>query len=127
YAIILPGLPRVVGIFILRQFFREVPQEMEDAARIDGATDFQVFRLIMVPLAAPAVITLAVITALYSWNNFLWPLIITNSPGSMTVPVAVAYLAGDNIAVLSHTVILAAAFFTAFPMILLFIFGQRWI
>jgi len=127
YAVILPGLPRVVGIFILRQFFRELPKEMEEAARMDGATDFEVFRLIMVPLAAPAIITLSVITALYSWNNFLWPLIITNSPASMTVPVAVSYLSADTSAILNYTVILAAAFFTSLPMIILFIFGQRWI
>jgi multiple sugar transport system permease protein len=127
YAVILPGLPRVVGIFILRQFFRELPKEMEEAARMDGATDFEVFRLIMVPLAAPAIITLSVITALYSWNNFLWPLIITNSPASMTVPVAVSYLSADTSAILNYTVILAAAFFTSLPMIILFVFGQRWI
>jgi multiple sugar transport system permease protein len=127
YAVILPGLPRVIGIFILRQFFRELPKEMEEAARMDGATDFQVFRLIMVPLAAPAIITLTVLTALYSWNNFLWPLIITNSPASMTVPVAVAYLSADTAAIINYTVILAAAFFTSLPMILLFLFGQRWI
>ncbi|HEY4201138.1 MAG TPA: carbohydrate ABC transporter permease [Devosiaceae bacterium] len=127
YAVILPGLPRVVGIFILRQFFRELPREMEEAARMDGATDFEVFRLIMVPLAAPAIITLSVITALYSWNNFLWPLVITNSPTSMTVPVTVAYLSADTSAVLNYTVILAAAFFTSLPMIILFLFGQRWI
>lgn len=127
YAVILPGLPRVVGIFILRQFFQQLPREMEEAARMDGATDFQVFRLIMVPLAAPAVITVAVLSALYSWNNFLWPLIITNSPASMTVPVAVSYLAADAAAIITYTVILAAAFFTSLPMIILFLFGQRWI
>lgn len=127
YAVILPGLPRVVGIFILRQFFQQLPREMEEAARMDGATDFQVFRLIMVPLAAPAIITLSVLTALYSWNNFLWPLIITNSPASMTVPVAVSYLSADTAAIINYTVILAAAFFTSLPMIILFLFGQRWI
>ena len=127
YAVILPGLPRVVGIFILRQFFMQLPREMEEAARMDGATDFQVFRLIMVPLAAPAIITLSVLTALYSWNNFLWPLIVTNSPASMTVPVAVSYLSASDAAILNYTVILAAAFFTSLPMIILFLFGQRWI
>lgn len=127
YAVILPGLPRVVGIFILRQFFQQLPNEMEEAARMDGATDFQVFYLIMVPLAAPAIITLSVLTALYSWNNFLWPLIITNSPASMTVPVAVSYLSADTAAIINYTVILAAAFFTSLPMIILFLFGQRWI
>ncbi|MHA6691366.1 carbohydrate ABC transporter permease [Devosia sp. A449] len=127
YAVILPGLPRVVGIFILRQFFQQLPREMDEAARMDGATDFQVFRLIMVPLAAPAIITVSVLSALYSWNNFLWPLIITNSPASMTVPVAVSYLSASDAAIINYTVILAAAFFTSLPMIILFLFGQRWI
>ncbi|QQA42705.1 carbohydrate ABC transporter permease [Pelagovum pacificum] len=125
--VILPGLARVIGIFILRQFFRQVPKELEEAARMDGATNFQVFLRIMVPLAAPAITTVAIITALYSWNNFLWPLVITNTPGSMTVPVAVSYLSADTSAVLNYTVILAAAFFTSLPMIILFLFGQRWI
>lgn len=125
--VILPGLARVIGIFILRQFFREVPHEMEEAARMDGATDFQIFWRIMIPLAAPAISTVAVITALYSWNNFLWPLVITNTPSSMTVPVAISYLSANTSVVLNYTVILAAAFFTSLPMILLFLFGQRWI
>jgi multiple sugar transport system permease protein len=94
---------------------------------MDGATEFQTFRTIMMPLAAPAITTVTVLTALYSWNNFLWPLIITNSPASMTVPVAVAYLSAADAGIINYTVILAAAFFTSLPMILLFLFGQRWI
>ncbi|GLQ56882.1 carbohydrate ABC transporter permease [Devosia nitrariae] len=125
--VILPGLPRVIGIFILRQFFLEIPREMEEAARMDGATDFQIFTRIMVPLAWPSIMTVAVITALYSWNNFLWPLIVTNSPEAMPVPVVIAYLSADTTAVLNYTVILAAAFVTSLPMILLFMLGQRWI
>jgi multiple sugar transport system permease protein len=125
--VILPGLARVIGIFILRQFFMQLPREMEEAARLDGASEFQVFFRVMVPLASPAITTVAIITALYSWNNFLWPLIVTNSPGSMPVPVAVAYLSADSQNLLNYAVILAAAFFTSLPMIVLFIFGQRWI
>jgi multiple sugar transport system permease protein len=125
--VILPGLPRVIGLFILRQFFMEVPKEMEDAARMDGATDFQVFTRIMIPLAMPSIITITVISALYSWNNFLWPLIVTNTPSAMPVPVVIAYMSADTSAVLNYTVILAAAFVTSLPMILLFLLGQRWI
>jgi multiple sugar transport system permease protein len=125
--VVLPGLARVIGIFILRQFFQQLPPEMEEAARLDGASDFQIFTKIMVPLASPAIVTIAVITALYSWNNLLWPLIVTNTPDAMPVPVAVAYLSADSSALLNYTVILAAAFFTSLPMIVLFIFGQRWI
>jgi multiple sugar transport system permease protein len=125
--VILPGLARVIGIFILRQFFMQLPHELDEAARLDGASDFQIFTRIMVPLAAPAIITVTVITALYSWNNLLWPLIVTNTPDAMPVPVAVAYLSADSSAVLNYTVILAAAFVTSLPMIILFIFGQRFI
>ena len=125
--VILPGLPRVIGLFILRQFFMEVPKEMEDAAKMDGATDFQVFTRIMIPLAMPSIITITVISALYSWNNFLWPLIVTNTPSAMPVPVVIAYMSADTSAVLNYTVLLAAAFVTSLPMILLFLLGQRWI
>lgn len=125
--VILPGLPRVIGVFILRQFFMQVPRELEEAARIDGATSFQIFSRIMVPLAMPSIITVAVISAIYSWNNFLWPLIVTNTPDAMPVPVVIAYLSADTSAVLNYTVILAAAFITSLPMILLFLLGQRWI
>lgn len=125
--VILPGLPRVIGVFILRQFFMQVPRELEEAARIDGATSFQIFSRIMVPLAMPSIITVAVISAIYSWNNFLWPLIVTNTPDAMPVPVVIAYLSADTSAVLNYTVILAAAFVTSLPMILLFLLGQRWI
>lgn len=125
--VILPGLPRVIGVFILRQFFMQVPKELEEAARIDGASNFQIFWRIMVPLAMPSIITVAVISAIYSWNNFLWPLIVTNTPAAMPVPVVIAYLSADTSAVLNYTVILAAAFVTSLPMILLFLLGQRWI
>lgn len=125
--IFLPGLARVFGVFLMRQFFREIPRELEDAARLDGATEFQVFTRIMLPLARPAITTLAVVTALYSWNNFLWPIVVSNTPGSMPVPVAMAYLRAGTNTTQNYTQILAACFVTSLPMILLFLFGQRWI
>lgn len=125
--IFLPGLPRVIGIFLLRQFFREVPNELEDAARLDGASGLQIFTRVMVPLAIPGIATLAVITALYSWNNFLWPLVISNTPGSMPVPIAMAYLRAGASPAQNYAVMLAGAFVTSLPMIVLFLVGQRWI
>lgn len=125
--IILPGLPRVIGIFLLRQFFRELPREVEDAARVDGATDWQTFVRIMLPMASPALATLTVITVLYSWNNFLWPLVITNSAEKFTVPIAMAYLRSGTNPAQNYSVMLAAAFLTSLPMILFFIFAQKWI
>ena len=125
--VFLPGLPRVIGIFLLRQFFRGIPRELEDSALIDGANDWQVFTRLMVPLAIPAISTLVVITALYSWNNFLWPLVIVNSPESMPVPIAMAYLRSGTSPAQNYAAMLAGAFITSLPMILLFILGQRWI
>jgi multiple sugar transport system permease protein len=123
--IFLPGLARVVGIFLLRQFFREIPTELDDAARIDGATDWQIFLRIMIPLAQPALATLTVITVLYSWNNFLWPLVIANSSDMMTAPIAIAYLSSGTNSTQNYADLLAAAFVTTFPVIVFFFVAQR--
>ena len=123
--IILPGLARVVGIFLLRQFFREIPTELDDAARIDGATDWQIFLRIMIPLAQPALATLTVITVLYSWNNFLWPLVIINSSDMMTAPIAMAYLSSGTNSTQNYADLLAAAFVTTLPVIVFFFIAQR--
>ena len=123
--IILPGLARVVGIFLLRQFFREIPSELDDAARIDGATDWQIFLRIMIPLAQPALATLTVITVLYSWNNFLWPLVIINSSDKMTAPIAMAYLSSGTNSTQNYADLLAAAFITTLPVIVFFFIAQR--
>jgi multiple sugar transport system permease protein len=125
--ILLPGLPRVVGIFLLRQFFRGLPNELEDAARVDGANEWQTFTRIMLPMAVPAVATLTILTLLYSWNNFLWPLVITNTPESMTAPIAMAYLRSGTNPAQNYSVLLAAAFVTSLPMIILFMVAQKWV
>ncbi|MEO1020835.1 MAG: carbohydrate ABC transporter permease [Pseudomonadota bacterium] len=125
--IFLPGLARPIGIFLLRQFFRQIPKEFEEAARLDGATDFQIFSRIMVPLAIPAITTLGIITALYSWNNFLWPLVASNTPSSMPVPIAMAYLQQGTSPAQNYSVMLAAAVVTSLPMIIVFLIAQRWI
>lgn len=123
--IFLPGLPRVIGIFLLRQFFREIPGELEDAARIDGASDWQIFLRIMIPLAGPALSTLTIITVLYSWNNFLWPLVVINSPDMMTAPIAIAYLESGTNPTQNFADLLAAAFVTTLPVIIFFFVAQR--
>ncbi len=125
--IILPGLPRVMGIFLLRQFFMQIPQEIEDSANVDGANKIQTFFKIMLPMAIPAIATLTVITVLYSWNNFLWPLIVSNSPSSMTAPIAMAYLNSGTNATQNYSTLLAGAFITSLPMILFFLIAQKWI
>lgn len=123
--IVLPGLPRVVGIFLLRQFFRQLPGELDDAATIDGANSWQVFTRVMIPMATPAFATLTVLTVLYSWNNFLWPLVIVSSARLMTVPIAVAYIHSGTNVIQNFATLLAAAFLTSLPMILFFLVAQK--
>jgi len=123
--IFLPGLPRVVGVFLLRQFFAGVPKEFEDAARIDGASSFRIFLHVIIPVCKPALVALGIITFLYSWNNFLWPLIIINDPYKMNLPVAVAYLLLGGEAVAKMANIMAGTFSASLPAIIFFIFAQR--
>ena len=89
-ALMLPNLATVFGIFFLRQFFLTVPVELEDAARVDGTSRLGVLVKIVLPLSLPALSTLAALTILTSWNDFLWPLIAVTSPDQMTVPLGLA-------------------------------------
>src|SRR3569833_2904676 len=91
---IVPGLGGVCGIFLLRQFFQGIPRDLEEAARIDGANSFQIFSRIILPLAKPALVTLALFTFLANWNDFLWPLIVTNNVETRTLPVGLSSLQG---------------------------------
>ena len=90
-ALMLPNLATVFGIFFLRQFFLTVPVELEDAARVDGTSRLGVLVKIVLPLSLPALSTLAALTILTSWNDFLWPLIAVTSPDQMTVPLGLSY------------------------------------
>ena len=84
-ALIVPNLAGAFGIFLLRQFFRSLPIELEEAARIDGASRLGVLFKIVLPLSGPALATLAVVTFLWTWNDFLWPLVTIYSPNNMTL------------------------------------------
>ena len=86
-ALIIPWLASIFSIFLLRQFFKSVPDELGYAARIDGCTDWRYLWQVMVPIAMPAIITITLLKAIGSWNAFLWPLIVTNSTNMRTLPV----------------------------------------
>jgi multiple sugar transport system permease protein len=123
WAMIIPGLGGVFGIFLLRQFFLGIPEELEEAARIDGATTFQIFWKIILPLAKPALVVVGLFTFMGNWNDFLWPLIVTNSVEARTLPVGLSILQGTyNI---QYAKMMAATVFSAVPVIILFIFTQR--
>ena len=121
--IIAPGAVQVFGIFLMRQFFASIPDSILEAGRLDGASEFQIFRRIVLPLAAPAIATLTIFTFLGAWNDFLWPLLVSNSESTRTLPVGLALLARKNTVDWPGT--MAGAVVTAIPMIVIFIMAQR--
>lgn len=124
-ALIVPGLVGGFGVFLFRQWFRELPAELEDAARVDGATPWQLYWHVALPTALPAVGTLAIFEFLASWNTFLWPLVVTNSDALRTLPVGLAaYQAGMKEAT-DWGLLMAATSVAVVPAIAAFLLGQR--
>ncbi len=111
-------------IFLLRQFFRTIPEELADAARIDGANEFEIFWRIMLPLAKPALVTVGIFTFLGSWNDFFGPLIYLNSPDNFTVAVGLASFRG--VLATRWELLMAASTAMVIPVIIIFFFAQRY-
>ncbi|MDT0377953.1 carbohydrate ABC transporter permease [Streptomyces sp. RKND-216] len=126
-ALILPFAAGAFGVFLMRQFMLSVPDELLEAARIDGASEWYIFWRIAMPLVKPALATLTIFTFLGSWNNFLWPLVATNDPDRYTLPVALATFAIDPTkADGSNGVLMAGAFLVVLPVLLVFVVLQRY-
>ncbi|MEP6774386.1 MAG: carbohydrate ABC transporter permease [Chloroflexota bacterium] len=123
--VILPGLAGVFGVFFLRQFFEGLPKELEEAAMIDGANPFQVFYKVVLPLSRPALATLAVITFLASWNDFLWPLLILKDRNLQTLPPGLRTLQSAYTS--EYGLIMAGAVLVAIPVLILYMMLQRYI
>ncbi|MFD5092495.1 carbohydrate ABC transporter permease [Amycolatopsis thailandensis] len=113
------------GIFLMRQFFRSIPREIEEAARVDGAGHLTILWRIILPMSRPILATLAIVTVISSWNNFLWPLIITSSEDTRVVTVAIAALRSEI--GIDYTRMMAGSLLTLLPMLLVFVFFQRYI
>ncbi|MCQ4207581.1 carbohydrate ABC transporter permease [Streptomyces longispororuber] len=125
-ALILPFAAGAFGVFLMRQFIQAIPDELLEAARMDGAREWYIFWRIVLPLVKPALATLAIFVFLGSWNNFLWPLVATNDPGKYTLPVALATFANDPTqAAGSNGVLMAGAFLVVLPVLLVFVLLQR--
>jgi len=123
-ALILPFLAGPLGVFLMRQFIREIPDSLIEAARIDGASEIRIFARIVMPLCGPALATLAILTFLSSWNNFLWPLVVAQSEDMYTLPVALSlYSVGQNAT--NYGVLLAGSVLIITPVLLLFVALQR--
>ncbi|MFE0174581.1 carbohydrate ABC transporter permease [Streptomyces sp. NPDC059002] len=122
-ALFLPGMFSAFGTFMLRQFFLTLPKELEEAARIDGAGSFRIFWSIMLPLIRPALAALAVITAMWSWNDLLWPLVVNTDPEKMPISAGLTSLKGQFET--NYPVMMAGSLVASLPMLLVYVFLQR--
>jgi len=122
---LLPGISSAFGVFLLRQAMNAVPRELDEAAKIDGASHFRIFGTIVLPLVGPALATLSVFAFMSSWNSFLWPLIVLRSAELQTLPIALAGLQGQYTT--QWDVIMAGSVVSILPMVAIYLFAQRFI
>lgn len=125
-ALILPGFFGGFGIFMFRQFFLNLPKELEEASKIDGCNIFETFYKIALPLSIPTVSALAIFTFISSWNSFMWPLIVTNSDAMRTLPVGLAIFKGSFREITNWGDLLACAVICTIPTIWIFMIGKKY-
>ncbi|WP_452176674.1 carbohydrate ABC transporter permease [Georgenia subflava] len=122
-ALIAPGMFNVFGTFLLRQYFLTLPRALDEAAELDGCNPGQVFWHVLLPLARPGLVTVAVLAVLYSWNELMWPLIVNTRQSSMTLTAGLATLQGDQIT--DYPVIMAGSVMATIPLLILFMVLQK--
>lgn len=123
WAIVLPGLFSAFGAFLMRQQFMNLPASLEEAARLDGCNPFQVFYRVMLPLVSPGMFAVAITTILWSWNDLLWPLIVTTRDTSMPLSVGIASLQSQHSS--DYATMMAASIMAMAPIFVLFMGLQR--
>ena len=121
---IVPGMAGIFGIFLVRQYARTLPDELLEAARIDGAGEFRIFWQIVLPALKPILVTLAIFSFLGSWNDFMWPLIVLGDSHLHTLPVALASLSREHVQ--DNELMMAGSVVTVLPVLLLFLSLQRY-
>ncbi|MBO0884200.1 MAG: carbohydrate ABC transporter permease, partial [Mycobacterium sp.] len=119
----LPGIFSAFGTFLMRQFFLQLPREVQEAAYIDGAGPFQTYWRVLLPLARPGLIALAILVIIWSWNDLLWPLVVNTDPSSMPVSAGLATLQGQYLT--NYPVLMAGSLMASLPLIIIFILFQR--
>jgi multiple sugar transport system permease protein len=123
WAVILPQIPVPVAVFVFKQFFDGVPRDLEEAALVDGASRFRIYARIFMPLSGPAVSAVAIFTFVWSWNNFLWPLLVLQSTPLVTLPVGLATVSSAY--GIQYAQIMASAVLGALPLLIVFLLFQR--
>lgn len=123
WGVIIPSMASIFGIFLVRQYMMSIPDELLDAARVDGASEFRIYWSVVLPLARPVLATLAIFTFMGTWNDFMWPLIILNDARRYTLPVAIANLSGEHVQDIE--LMMASAVLTLLPVLVLFVALQR--
>jgi multiple sugar transport system permease protein len=123
WGLIVPGAVSTYGIFLLRQYMKTIPDELLDAARIDGASEFRMYAQIVLPLSVPALAAMGIFTFTYNWNDFFWPLIIISSPQLRTLPLGLALFVVKNRTV--WDLVMAGSVIATLPVLLLFLVFQR--
>jgi len=122
--VVLPAAASIFGVFLVRQYALSIPDELLEAARIDGAGEAHIFVRIVLPVLRPILVTLAVFTFLASWNDFLWPLIVLTDQSMYTLPVALASLSREHVQ--NNELKMAGAVLTVLPVLVLFLALQRY-
>jgi multiple sugar transport system permease protein len=122
--VIVPAMAGIFGIFLVRQYALSIPGALLEAARIDGASEFRIFRSVVVPVLKPIIVTLAVFTLLGTWNDFMWPLIVLNDKDLYTLPVALASLSREHVQ--DNELMMAGSVLTTLPVLLVFVTLQRY-
>jgi len=124
WGVIIPGMASIFGIFLIRQYALSIPDDMLDAARIDGASELRIYWEVVVPGILPILATLAIWTFLATWNDFMWPLIVLSDEAHYTLPVALANLSGEHVQ--DTELMMAGSVLTVIPVLAVFLFLQRY-
>ena len=124
WGVVVPAMASIFGIFLVRQFALAIPDELLDAARIDGASELRIFRSVVLPLCRPVLLTLAIFTFLATWNDFTWPLVVLTDGSMYTLPIALANLAGEHYQ--DTELMMAGSLLTIGPVLVLFVVLQRY-
>ena len=123
WGVVIPSMSSIFGIFLVRQYVRSIPDDLLDAARIDGAGELRIFWSIVLPVCRPVLATLAIFTFMGTWNDFMWPLVILTDASKYTLPVALANLSGEHVQ--DTELMMAGSVLTILPVLLLFLALQR--